>query len=188
MMRLAENVGSKRMINVDKRQAIIITGPVGSGKTTVMATITEILEEQNRPCAGVDMDHLRWFYPKQPGDPFGGEVGRKNLAFVAANYRSMGVSIIAIADMVESDDDRQKLAEALPDFEVHVVRLRVPLSLVEERLRQRETIDRLPWYLDRAPELESIMDARNIGDTVIEVGERTPREVALEICRRVGIM
>ena len=83
---------------MQNRQAIVITGPVGSGKTTVMAAITEIMQEQNQSCAGIDMDHLRWFFPKQPGDPFGGDVGRKNLAFLAADYRSIGIPVLAIAD------------------------------------------------------------------------------------------
>lgn len=173
---------------MQNRQAIVITGPVGSGKTTVMATLTEIMEEQNTSCAGIDMDHFRWFFPKQPGDPFGGDVGRKNLAFLAANYRSVGIPVLAIADLVEKEEDRQKLAEALPDFEVTLIRLSVPMHLIEKRLRERESMDRLPWYLERAPELEHIMAARDVGDIVIDVGERTPREVAAEIARRLGML
>lgn len=173
---------------MENRHAVIITGPVGSGKTTVMAALTEILEEQNKPCAGIDMDHLRWFFPKQPGDPFGGEVGRKNLAFLAANYRSVGVPVLAIADLVAKETDRQKLVNALPDFTVHVIRLSVPMELVEQRLRERETMERLPWYLDRAPKLERMMDDRNVGDIVIDVGERPARDVATEIARRLQLL
>src|SRR5699024_9232986 len=152
------------------RQAIIITGPVGSGKTTVMATLTEVLEENKKSCAGIDMDHLRWFYPKQPGQPYGGEVGRKNLAFLAANYRSVGVNTLAIADLIPGKEDHQKLVETLPDFNVRIIRLSVPMELIEMRLRERESRERLPWYLDRAPKMERMMDARNVGDIVIEVG------------------
>lgn len=173
---------------MQNRQAIVITGPVGSGKTTVMAAITEIMQEQNQSCAGIDMDHLRWFFPKQPGDPFGGDVGRKNLAFLAANYRSIGIPVLAIADLVEKQEDRLKLEESLPDFQVHLIRLSVPMHLIKKRLRERESMDRLPWYLHRAPELEQIMDARDVGDIVIDVGERTPREVAAEIARRFGLL
>lgn len=170
------------------RRAIVITGPVGSGKTTVMATLTDLMEEHNIPCAGIDMDHLRWFSPKQPGDPFGGEVGRQNLAFMAANYRTVGISTLFIADVVEQENDKSALQAALPDFEVQVFRLRVPMELINQRLKQRESEDRLSWYLDRAPELEQIMDDANVGDVIIEVGERNPREVAAEIARRLALI
>lgn len=170
------------------RYAIIITGPVGSGKTSVMAALTELLEQHNQPNAGIDMDHLRWFSPKQPGDPFGGQVGRQNLAFVAANYRSLGISVLAIADVVENDEGRQQMVETLPDFDVQVVRLRVSMDLIEKRLRHRERDDRLQWYLDRAPELERIMDENSVGDVVIDVGVRSAAEVAAQIARRFALI
>ena len=174
--------------NHTPRHAFIITGPVGSGKTSVMAALTELLEQHNKPSAGIDMDHLRWFFPKQPGDPFGGHVGRQNLAFIAANYRSLGIPVLAIADVVENEQGRQQMVEALPDYNVQVVRLRVPMHLIEKRLRHREQNEHLHWYLDRAPELEQIMDERNVGDFVVDVGERSAQEVAAEIARRYGLI
>jgi len=127
-------------------------------------------------------------FPKHPDDLFGGEIGRKNLAFIAANYRSMGISTLVIADVVERDDDKAALQQALPDYQVHVVRLRVPMHLIKERLTVRETTGHLQWYLDRAPELERIMDAANVGDTIIDVGERGAGEVAEEIAQRLHLL
>lgn len=171
-----------------QRYAFVITGPVGSGKSSVMAELTGLLEQHNKPSAGIDMDHLRWFFPKQPGDPFGGNVGRQNLAFIAANYRALGIPTLVIADVIENEEGRKRMVDALPDFDLQVIRLRVPLELIEKRLRQRESSENLQWYLDRAPELERIMDARNVGDVVIDVGERPAREVAAEIARRYGLI
>lgn len=170
------------------RYALIITGPVGSGKTTVMAALTELLEKHNQPSAGIDMDNLRWFFPKQPGDPFGGFVGRQHLAFIAANYRALGIPVLAIADVIENEEGRQQMVETLPDYEVQVIRLRVPMELIEKRLRVREKDEHLHWYLERAPELERIMDTRNVGDVVIDVGARPASEVAAEIARRFGLI
>lgn len=169
-------------------QAILITGPVGSGKTSVMTALTVLLEKHNRPAAGIDMDHLRWFFPRPPKDPFGSEVGRQHLAFMAANYRSLGIPVLAIADVIEHEEDRQKMVEALPDYDLHVIRIHVPLHLVEQRLRVRESPETLNWYLNRAEELEQIMEINSVGDWVIDVGERTPHEVAAEIARRYGLI
>lgn len=168
--------------------AIVITGPVGAGKTTIMSSLTSLLEEQFQPCAGVDMDHLRWFYPKEPGDHFGGAIGRKHLAYLAASYRSLGIPVLVIADVVEHDNDRRAMAAALEGYDLHVVRLRVPMHLLENRLRQRESEENLPWYLNRAPELERIMNDANVGDTIIDVGERDPRDVAVEIAERLHLL
>lgn len=171
-----------------KRYAFVITGPVGSGKTSVMAALTELLEKHNKPSAGIDMDHLRWFFPKQPGDPFGGNVGRQNLGFIAANYRTLGIPVLAIADVIENEEGRQRMIETLPDFDLQVIRLRVPMELIERRLRERESHETIQWYLNRAPELERIMDAQNVGDVIIEVGERIAAEVAVEIARRYRLI
>lgn len=168
--------------------AIIITGPVGSGKTSVMAELTQLLEQHNKPVAGIDMDHLRWFFPRPVSDPFGGCVGRQHLAFMAANYHAIGIPTLVVADVIENEAGRQQMIEALPDFPVTVVRLRVSMNLIEQRLRHRESPETLAWYLARAPELERIMDDNSIGDVVIDVGERTAREVAAEIARRLGLL
>lgn len=170
------------------RQAIIITGPVGAGKTTVMATLADVLEQHSQPVAAIDMDMLRWFYPRQPGDPFGGFVGRQHLAFMAANYRTLGISTLVVADVIENYHDREAMVEALPGFTVQVIRLQVPMDLIDQRLRQRDSGEHLQWCLERAPELQHIMEAANVGDTVIDVGTRTPWEIANEIARRLGLI
>ena len=172
----------------ENRRAIVVTGPVGAGKTTIMATLTELLEEHGIPNGGVDMDHFRWFYPKSTEDPFGGEIGRKNLAFVAANYRSIGISTLVLADVVEHENSRLELQTVLPDYSVVVVRLKVPMHLIEERLKVRESTENLQWYLNRAPELEQIMEDASVGDFVIEVGQRNPREVAEDIARQLQLI
>lgn len=175
-------------MTIDSPLAIVITGPVGVGKSTVMAALTQLLEDQDRACAGIDMDYLRWFYPKEPDDRFRTAVGYKHLAFMAASYRSLGIPVLVIADVVEHASGRQALADAMNGYDLHIVRLRVPMHLLAERLRQRESAETLPWYLHRAPELEQIMNDADIGDTIIEVGARTAQEVACEIAQRLNLL
>lgn len=173
---------------MDRGRAIIITGTVGVGKTTTMAALTAYLEDSDVSCAGVDMDALRWFYPHPVGDRFGSSIGRKHLAYLAASYHELGIPLIVLADVVEEDDDRRGLAAAMPQYDVHVVRLRLGLDTVAERLRQREDPERLDWYLHRAPELEAIQDAANVGDTIIDIGDRSPVEIAREIAMRLHLI
>lgn len=158
--------------------AIIITGTVGVGKTTTMAALTAYLEDHGVSCAGIDMDALRWFYPHPEGDRFGSSVGRKHLAYLAASYHELGIPLLVLADVVEQENDRSALAAAMPQYDVHVVRLRLGLDAVADRLRQREDPERLAWYVHRAPELEAIQDEAGVGDTIINIGDRSPREIA----------
>lgn len=166
---------------MSRGRAIIITGTVGVGKTTTMAALTAWLEDREVSCAGIDMDALRWFYPHPEGDRFGSSVGRKHLAYLAASYHELGIPLIVLADVVEQENDRSALAAAMPQYDVHVVRLRLGMDDVSARLRQREDPERLDWYLHRAPELEAIQDDAGVGDTTIDISDRSPREIAVEI-------
>ncbi len=74
---------------------------------------------------------------------------------------------------------------AMPGTRVTVVRLVVPIPLVLERLDGRETGESLAWSQHRAPELHGIQERARVGDVVIDVGQRSPGEVAEEIMQRM---
>lgn len=66
--------------------ALLITGTVGSGKTTVAETISELLVERGMTHAVVDLDQLRLSWPPPVGDRFNYALELANLRAVAANY------------------------------------------------------------------------------------------------------
>ncbi len=167
------------MMNIDR--AIVITGPVGAGKSTTAVALSGLLEASGVPHAMIDVDYLRWAYPAPEDDRFHAALGIRNTAAVAANYREAGVRVIILADVVERPEQRTEYEVAIPNATVTIVRLPVSMTLIAERLRGRESPASLEWYLHRAPELEAIMTERGIGDVVIDVGDRSPEEVAREI-------
>jgi guanylate kinase len=167
--------------------AIVVTGPVGAGKSTTMAAISEELERLHIPHAVVDMDYLRWLYPRPEGDRFAVELGYRNLAAIWPNFRERDVACVVLADVVETRDQVRAYEEAMPGTSVTVVRLDVPMPELERRLQGRESEATIAWYLDRAPELRGIMEREGIGDIVIDVGTRQPTDVAREIIERTGI-
>lgn len=167
------------MMNIDR--AIVITGPVGAGKSTIASTLSDLLAEHEIPHGVIDVDYLRWAFPRPEDDRFHAKLGMRNTAAVAANYREAGARVIVLADVVEHQGQRTEYEIAIPDAEVSIIRLRVPMELIADRLRGRESPASLEWYLHRAPELEAIMIERGIGDVVIDVGDRSPEEVAREI-------
>ena len=168
--------------------AIIVTGPVGAGKSTVAAAVSDVLAEMQVRHAMIDQDYLRWVYPGEPGDRFNSRLGFRNLASVWTNIRETNPRCVVVADVVE--DREQSLRDyrsALPGTHVSIVRLDVPLPVILERLEKRESEDSIEWYRQRAPELQGIMERGQIEDVLIDVGYRSPKEVAAEILLTLGI-
>lgn len=169
-------------------RAIVITGPVGAGKSTTAAALSDLLEAFEVPHAMIDVDYVRWAYPAPVDDRFNSQLGRRNVKVIAANYAEAGARIVILADVVEDVAQRAGYEFAIPGARVTIVRLQVALTLIADRLRCRETEASLAWYLHRAPELEAIMDAAGVGDLVIDVGTHTPEEVAREIAGALGLL
>lgn len=173
---------------MQRGRAIIITGPVGAGKTTTMWALAELLEHHDISCAAIDMDALRWFYPRQADDRFGGAVGRKHAGVLARTYSDMGISTLVLADVIETAAGKQALSEVVPGYGVTVVRLAVDIDRLHARLLNRETQAQYEWYENRAIELTEIMERNGIGDVVIHVADETPQDVAGEIAARLGLL
>ncbi len=167
---------------------IVITGTVGAGKTTVMGTMSEMLESRGIRHAAIDQDALRMVHPYPDGEPFGATVGYRNLAVLWPNLVGYGVRCVIIADVVEDmASSEAAYVAAMPGTKVTVVRLVVPMPWILARLGWRETGASLAWSKHRAPELHGIQERANVGDIVIDVGERTPGEVAEEILGRLDL-
>jgi predicted kinase len=168
---------------------IVITGPVGAGKTTVMEAMSALLEARGVCHAAIDQDALRMVRPRPPGDRFGVRVGYGNLQAIWPNLLQAGITCAAIADVVEDRAEALAFyAEAMPGAAVTIVRLDVPLDLVHARLAQRErTPAGLAWSQARAPELQAIMERAGVEDVLVEVGSRSPEEVALDVLQRCAV-
>lgn len=164
---------------------LIVTGPVGVGKTTVASAIADLLDASDIPCALVDMDALRACFPRPAEDPFHTALGYRNLAALWRNFRAAGAERLVLADVVESRD-LLPYRQAVPEAEITVVRLTASRATIARRLRGREDGEALAWHLARAEELTSVMERAGIGDVVIDADRTTPSELATGILRRIG--
>ena len=171
---------------MESSRAIVITGPVGAGKTTTAIALAALLEQRDISCAMIDMDQLRWFYPRPTGDRFGSQVGLRHLAVMAASYQELGIQILVLADVIETGTEWH--ASAVPGYEITVVRLAVPVEQLHQRLRLRETEADYEWHENRAVELTDIMERNRIGDLVIQVNHEGPEEIALMIAERLRLL
>ena len=131
------------------------------------------------PHAVVDLDELRRFWPTPVSDPFGSEVELVNLAAVARNFSAAGARQLVLAGVCESRADRDRYARTL-DTPLVVCRLRGDLGQIRDRLRARHVDDESgrSWHLQRAAELDSILDRANVADVTIDVTGLSPDQVA----------
>lgn len=120
-------------------RALLITGTVGSGKTSVADTLGDLLATAEIPHAVIDVDWLRRPWPSPPGDPFNGGMALRNLLAVAENYLRAGTVRLVLAGVVESRRERDDYQEAL-GVDLTVGRLRVDLPVVRLRLTQRHEV------------------------------------------------
>lgn len=160
---------------------MIITGPVGAGKTTVASEVSELLEQAEIAHAFVDLDALRWCYPRRPGDRFSTRLAMKNLAAIWPNFREYGATSLVVADVIESRGELDRYRVAITGADIFVVRLTASLSTLAERLKRRELGAGLAWHLQRAPELTAIMERNNVEDLLVATDGKTVTEIAREI-------
>jgi len=165
---------------------LLITGPVGVGKTTVAGEVANLLAEAGVPHAFVDVDALRWCYPAPPGDRFRTGIALRNLAAVWAIYREEGIGRLILAEVLEDRAELAALARAVPGAAITMVRLRAPLATLAAQVARRETGGGLAWHLARAAELAAQMDRDRVEDLLIDTADRPAVAIAREVLARAG--
>src|SRR5580698_9614318 len=69
---------------------LVITGPVGVGKSTIAAEAAWLLRQADVPHALVDLDRIEQSWPVPADDPGNERVSHRNLACMWANFRQAG--------------------------------------------------------------------------------------------------
>ena len=162
-------------------RALLLTGTVGVGKTSVAAAVGDLLRERQVANAVVDLDELRRAWPAASGDRFNTSVMLGNLSAVAANYVGAGFTTLVLAGVLETADDRRQHAEAVP-VPLTVCRLVADLDAVHRRLRGRHADhDGLVWHLHRSGELATIQDESAVEDLRLDVGAVSVADAASRV-------
>ena len=163
-------------------QAVLVTGAFGSGKTSVIQEIADILEGRGLAYAAVDLDWLTWFHAPDSGESPHHRMLLMNLADLTENYLTAGVRYFVLArslrHQVELDELRNQLA-----MPVTVVGLSVPLETIEERLSSNVTSAR---KADLLGVRERIASSSGVVTDLTVDNDRAIREVATEILGRLG--
>ena len=166
---------------------LLVTGPVGVGKSTVLGELTELLEAAGVSFAAVDLDALSWCYPSAPGDDrFRSGLTMRNLATVWANFKVAGARRLVIARVVEARAELERYRQAIPGAEIVVVRLRANTVTLQDRVSRRELGLGREWHTRRAAELADQMERERVEDILVETDDRSVNAIAGEVLRRAG--
>jgi hypothetical protein len=154
---------------------------MGSGKTAVAIAMGELLELRGQPYALVDLDWLGWVEPARASLFTQRAVLAENLRLIWPTFREAGVERLVLARYVEDSAQLEEFRAALPGVELFVVRLVAAQSVIEGRLRARDTGAQLAEHLSETAEFAARGEANALEDAVVENGERALEDVAGEV-------
>ena len=164
---------------------LVISGSMGTGKTTVLSEASDLLSESGIAHAAIDLDWLAVMHPQS--DPYGQSLAFANLAAAWPAYAAAGAERLIVARVVEDRADLDHYRAAVPGAQPIVCRLTAPLSLMHQRLRIREPGMFLDKALKRAAELADILHRAGVEDFVVDNGPgRSVSAVAREVLSLAG--
>jgi hypothetical protein len=164
---------------------LVITGPVGVGKSTIANEAAWLLRQADVPHALVDLDRIEQCWPVPADDPWNERVSHRNLACMWANFRQAGADRLIFARVLEARSLLRRVAEAVPGAQIIVVRLRAPLAVIHARIRSREASDPA-WFLEAATHTAEVFEQAQVEDHLVDNEDRPATVVAEEVLHRVG--
>jgi hypothetical protein len=169
------------MGNRHELMVLVISGSMGSGKTTVLAEASDLLTIADIHHAAIDLDHLSigHFPGTAPVDlPF------YNLVTIWSNYAALGIERLILSEAIDSDAKLERLKRAMPKSQIIVCRLMAELGIMQQRVRLREPGLLQEQLVARVAELEKSLDASHLEDFSVENNNRSVTEVAREVLLR----
>lgn len=157
---------------------LVISGPVGVGKTAAAMELSIQLESGGVPHTVVDLDALTMTFPRPVDDPFGEQLAITNLRDVWRNSTEFaGSRNLIIARVIESPVQLRSIEEAVPGSQLTLVRLTASEEELRSRVRRREIGTAQSWHEDRSLELSKKLDTEP-ADAIIDTTGETVGQVA----------
>ncbi len=165
-------------------EALLITGVYGTGKSSMIEEIADLLEERGLPYAALDLDWLGWFSTGRMAPDEEHRVMLSNLRTVVQNYLAAGVRYLLLAYTVRTESELNDLKSAVT-LPLKVVRLTLPFEEIRRRLQGHVTTAR---HRDDLPEAAAGLEAsEGVGIEDMTVASDGPiRQVAGDILGWLG--
>jgi len=164
---------------------LLLTGPVGAGKSAVAAVAAWLLREAGIAHALVDLAGIGLCWPAPADDPWHERLLHRNLACMWANFQRAGAERLLLTRVLEARSLLRHVVAAVPGAQITVVRLRAPLPLLEARIRAREAGD-ASWFLGAAAHTAAVLERAAPEDHLVDNIDRPVAAVAAEVLRVAG--
>ena len=162
---------------------LVISGSMGSGKTTVLGEASDILGAAEILHAAIDLDSLGLGHlPAAASD----DLLIRNLAAVWNNYAAAGITRLLLSEVLDTAAKRERLRQTIPGAEIVVCRLRATFDTMQQRIRLREPGMLQEQFVARIAELEAWLDAGRVEEFSVQNDGRPITEVAREVLVRAG--
>ncbi len=168
---------------------ILITGPVGSGKTTVAHEVSVPLEAAGIAHALVDTDELDRIFPPPPDDPHKTALTERNLAAVWENLSAAGAPrLLLVMVAVSLEHELPWVRAAVPGAKITVFRLCASEDTLLERVRRREVGSGEAYHSRRSVEQARALarEADGEGTIVVKTSGRRVANIAEEVLAKCG--
>lgn len=118
--------------------AVLLTGAVGAGKTTLATEIGEQLREANVSHAVIELDWLAWCMTPSRDAQARRRLVLENLACLVRNYEAAGIDRFVLVGSIVSDQHLAAIRATLDRMKLKVVRIAAPAELLVERVERRD--------------------------------------------------
>lgn len=169
---------------VDVVPVLLVTGPIGVGKTAVLREADAMLIEADSRHATVELEEIvRCWTTATEGSRTA--FAYENLASLWPNFVAVGAVRLLVSTLLEQRSDLRLLSEAIPDAAITVIRLHAPLSVLEQRIRLREPfapdddLEGARWWTQHFNDVQ-------VDDHLVETENQPAREKAREVLRLVN--
>lgn len=133
---------------------LVITGSMGSGKTTVLGEASDLLSAAGIPHGIIDLDAI-------------GAVGRaddvvadlecRQLAAIYSNSVGAEITRVLLAEAIESRTELERIARAMPGAQLLLCRLAASIETMQARMRVREPGILQQQFITRVRELDHVL-------------------------------
>jgi GTPase SAR1 family protein len=158
--------------------AVVITGPPGAGKTSVLTALVDALSDDDVPHGAVETEMLTWAHPALTNDQW-----TRHVAAACVLYREAGHDLLLVAVTLETDDDIAQLRDAVGADEYFLVRLHAPPATLVERIVKREPHgwSGLPGLVEHTQELAHSMPSLRGVNLILSTEGQHPEAIAARI-------